>query len=283
MAEASGAKWQSRQDEIQEQERRVGENLARIKHKWLVLSGKGGVGKTTVAVNLAASLAERGCKVGLLDVDIHGPDIAKMLGVEGRMLAGDEHHIEPIEVFPNLKIVTMAAVLPDPDLPVIWRGPLKMGAIRQFLADTAWGELDHLIIDSPPGTGDEPLSVAQLIPGANGAIVVTTPQQVALLDGRKCINFVRQLNMRVVGIVENMSGLKCPHCGGLIDLFGSGGGERAAREMKVPFLGSIPIEPKMVRASDEGRPFMLHYQDSEAARAFATIVERILSEEAEEA
>lgn len=277
MAEASGTTRQSRQAGVQDQERRVRENLARIKHKWLVLSGKGGVGKTTVAVNLAAALAERGHKVGLLDVDIHGPNIAKMLGVEGRMLVGDEHHIEPIEVFPNLKIVTMAAVLPDPDLPVIWRGPLKMGAIRQFLAEVAWGELDHLVIDSPPGTGDEPLSVAQLIPGADGAIVVTTPQQVALLDGPKCVNFVQQMGMRVVGIVENMSGFRCPHCGQMIELFGSGGGEWTAQEMKVPFLGRVPMEPEMVRSSDEGRPFILNYQDSEAGSAFAAIVDRILS------
>ncbi len=277
MSETSGTKWKSRREEIEEQEQRVRENLEKIRHKWLVLSGKGGVGKTTVAVNLAAALAERGFKVGLLDVDIHGPNIAKMLGVEGRMLVGDADHIEPIEVFPNLRIMTMAAVLPDPDLPVIWRGPLKMGVIRQFLADGAWGDLDHLVIDSPPGTGDEPLSVAQLIPGADGAIVVTTPQQVALLDGRKCVNFVRQLGMPVVGIVENMSGLRCPHCGKAIELFGSGGGERTAQEMGVPFLGRVPIEPEMVRAGDDGRPYVLNYQDSEAGRMFAAIVDRILA------
>lgn len=259
----------------EEQEKNIEETLSRIKRRLLVFSGKGGVGKSIVATNLGLALAEKGKHVGLLDVDIHGPNLAKMLGVEGqRMSAVNEKKISPVPITDNLGLVSMAFLLETPDLPVIWRGPLKMKVIQQFLGDVEWGDLDWLIVDSPPGTGDEPLSVAQLIP-ATGAIVVTTPQEVSILDSRKAINFARKLNLEVVGIIENMSGMVCPHCGKKIELFKEGGGEKVAKEMGVPFLGRIPIDPKIVTASDEGKPFVLDNPESEATKAFMKIVDKI--------
>jgi ATP-binding protein involved in chromosome partitioning len=263
-------------EEKDEQQARLDATLSKIKNRLLVFSGKGGVGKSTVAANLGLALANKGLQVGLLDVDIHGPNLAKMLGVEGkRMEAQGANRILPVSVNGNLKVVSMAFLLENPDLPVIWRGPLKMSAIRQFISDVDWGELDWLIVDSPPGTGDEPLSVAQLVP-ATGAVVVTTPQEVSLLDSRKAVTFARRLGLEVVGVVENMSGLTCPHCGGKIDLFKEGGGERIAREMEVPFLGRVPIDPGIVQASDSGRPFLVDNPESESAKAFHTIVDKIL-------
>ena len=212
-----------------------------------------------------------------MDVDIHGPNLAKMLGVEGeRMTAAGEKKIMPVHITENLKLVSMAFLLESADLPVIWRGPLKMKVIQQFLGDVEWGKLDWLIIDSPPGTGDEPLSVAQLIP-ATGAIVVTTPQEVSLLDSRKAINFARKLNLNVVGIIENMSGLICPNCGYKINLFKEGGGEKTAKEMGVPFLGKIPIDPQIVESSDKGKPFVLENPNSAASKAFMEVVEKIIT------
>jgi len=260
-----------------EQEKNIEETLSKIGHRLLVFSGKGGVGKSTVATNLALALSQKGKQVGLLDVDIHGPNLAKMLGVEGkRMTAAGEKKIMPVNITENLRLVSMAFLLESADLPVIWRGPLKMKVIQQFLGDVEWGKLDWLIIDSPPGTGDEPLSVAQLIP-ATGAIVVTTPQEVSLLDSRKAINFARKLNLNVVGIVENMSGLICPNCGYKINLFKEGGGEKTAKEMGVPFLGKIPIDPQIVESSDEGKPFVLENPDSAASKAFMEVVEKIIT------
>lgn len=246
-----------------------------IKHKIMVISNKGGVGKSTVALNLAYGLAEK-FKVGLLDVDLHGPNMAKMLGIEGQRLRSRGETLIPIEVSPNLKAMTIASILESPDSPIIWRGPLKMKAIKQFLEETDWGELDYLIIDSPPGTGDEPLSVAQLIPDMDGVIVVTTPQDLALLDSRKAVNFARELKVPVLGIIENMSGLICPHCGKEIDLFKKGGGEKAAQELGVPFLGRIPIEPSMVDSGDEGKPFIVEYKKSETAKIFEDITKLII-------
>ncbi|MBN1353483.1 MAG: Mrp/NBP35 family ATP-binding protein, partial [Candidatus Omnitrophica bacterium] len=233
-----------------EQDKRLKERMLKIRHKLIVISGKGGVGKTTVAVNLAYGLAVKGNKVGILDVDIHGPNIAKMLGIEREKLAGSEAGIEPVRVLPNLKAISFALLLENKDQPVIWRGPLKMITIKQFLADVNWGELDYLIVDSPPGTGDEPLSVCQLIPDINGVIVVTTPQDVAILDSRKSVLFAKELKVPVIGIVENMSGFICPHCKKEINLFGMGGGEKSADDLKVPFLGRIPVEPEMVKFGD---------------------------------
>ncbi|MCK4235167.1 Mrp/NBP35 family ATP-binding protein [candidate division WOR-3 bacterium] len=261
----------------EEQEKNIEETLSKIKNRLLVFSGKGGVGKSTVAANLGLALAEKGKQVGLIDVDIHGPNLAKMLGVEGkRMVAANEKKILPVPITKNLKLVSMSFLLESPDLPVIWRGPLKMKVIQQFLGDVDWGALDWLIIDSPPGTGDEPLSVAQLIP-ATGAIIVTTPQEVSLLDSRKAINFARKLNLNIVGIIENMSVLICPHCGKKINLFKEGGGEKTAKEMGIPFLGKVPIEPHIVQSGDTGKPFILENPDSNASKAFMEIVDKIIA------
>jgi Mrp family chromosome partitioning ATPase len=265
----------NRDHERKEEERKVTETLAKIKNRLLVFSGKGGVGKSTVSANLAFALASKGLKVGLLDVDIHGPNLAKMLGVEDKRMDVSPKGIKAVEVNENLKLVSISFLLQDPSLPVIWRGPMKMKAIQQFLADVDWGKLDWLIIDSPPGTGDEPLSVAQLIP-ATGAVVVTTPQEVSLMDSRKAVIFAHKLNLKVTGIIENMSGMICPHCGNRIDLFKEGGGEKAAVELGVPFLGKIPLDPKIVISGDEGKPFISTQHNSEATKALMNIVKGII-------
>ena len=262
-------------EQTEEQDKRLEQNMSGIKHKLLVMSGKGGVGKSTFAVNLALGLAMEGFRVGVLDVDIHGPNVAKMLGIEDRHLTSDGEYIEPIEVFPNLTAVSLALAGYGHDTPIIWRGPLKMGAIKQFLSDVRWSELDYLIIDSPPGTGDEPLSVCQLIPGMDGAVIVTTPQDVALLDSRKSVNFARQLNIPVIGVVENMSGLVCPHCGREIDLFGRGGGEKTAADMQVPFLGSVPLDPEVVKSGDAGKPFIASRDGNPVTEAVREIVKKL--------
>ncbi len=258
-----------------EEDKKVTQALSRIKNRVLVFSGKGGVGKSTVAANLGLALAQKGMQVGLMDVDIHGPNLPKILGVEGKKMGiVAENRIIPVAITDKLKLVSMSFLLSSPDLPVIWRGPLKMKAIQQFIGDTEWGDLDWLIVDSPPGTGDEPLSVAQLIP-ATGAIIVTTPQELSLLDSRKAVSFARKLNLEIFGIVENMSGLICPKCGEKINLFKEGGGERIAMEMGVPFLGKIPIEPGIVETGDEGSSFVLKYPESEATKAFLKIADKI--------
>ncbi len=260
---------------MDEEKKKVEKALDKIKNRLLVFSGKGGVGKSTVAANLALAFAKQGKKVGLLDIDIHGPNLAKMLGVEDKRLETSADGIKPVSVNKNLGLVSMSFLLEDPDLPVIWRGPMKMKAIQQFLGDVTWGDLDWLIIDSPPGTGDEPLSIAQLIP-ASGALIVTTPQEVSLMDSRKATAFARKLNLNITGIIENMSGLTCPHCGENIDLFKQGGGQKAAAELGIPFLGKIPINPDIVTLGDEGKSFLDSQPDSEASKAFVKIVEKII-------
>jgi ATP-binding protein involved in chromosome partitioning len=255
----------------------LNQRMGEIRHKIIILSGKGGVGKSTVAANLAIALALEGHQVGLLDVDFHGPSIPKLLGIEDRVPQIGQNTIVPIQLSANLKVMSMGFLLRAQDLAVIWRGPLKMGAIKQFLKDVEWGNLDYLIIDSPPGTGDEPLSVAQLIPNLDGAIVVTSPQDLSVIDVRKSITFCRQLNIPVLGVIENMSGLICPHCGQEIEVFKKGGGERMAMEMNVPFLGSIPIDPQVVEASDQGVPFVAEYSETKAAKAFEGVVRVLLS------
>lgn len=260
---------------VSEENVKITKALTKIKNRVLVFSGKGGVGKSTVAANLALALANKGKKVGLLDVDIHGPNLPKMLGVEGKHLDVSSQGIQPVRVSDNLHLVSMSFLLQDPDLPVIWRGPMKMKAIEQFLGDVEWGELDWLIIDSPPGTGDEPLSVAQLIP-ATGAVIVTTPQEVSLMDSKKAVAFARKLNLNILGIVENMSGMTCPHCGQKIALFKEGGGGKAALELGIPFLGKIPLEPQIVTLGDEGKSFVDTLPESEASKAFSDIVNRII-------
>ncbi|MDW7680542.1 MAG: Mrp/NBP35 family ATP-binding protein [bacterium] len=257
----------------------IKENMARIKHKIIIMSGKGGVGKSTIATSLASGLAQAGKQVGILDTDIHGPSLAKMLGIEGQFLkpADRGSGLMPI-VKDGIKVVTMAALLQDGDTPVIWRGPLKMGAIKQFLGEIEWGDLDYLIIDSPPGTGDEPLSVCQLIPEADGSIIVTTPQDVALIDSRKTVRFSQALRIPVLGIIENMSGLKCPHCGEKINLFKIGGGEKTANNMHLSFLGRIPIDPQIVESCDSGQTYITEFAKNEAAKSMQLIVEKIIDQ-----
>ena len=262
-------------ESIKEEEKKVSSTLDKVKNTLLVFSGKGGVGKSTVAANLALALSQKGKQVGLMDVDIHGPNLAKMLGVENKRMENFQNRLLPVKAADNLKLVSMALLLESPGSAVIWRGPMKMKIIQQFLGDVEWGELDWLICDSPPGTGDEPLSVAQLIP-ATSALIVTTPQEVSLLDSRKAVSFAQKLNLNILGIIENMSGFLCPHCGKRIDLFKKGGGEKIASELKIPFLGRIPIDPQIVESGDNGQPLMLNRNDSEAVRAFEDIVEKII-------
>jgi len=257
------------------QDQLIQEALGMIKHKFLVMSGKGGVGKTSVAANLAVALSKKGTKVGLMDVDLHGPDIPRMLGLKGLLEVSADSRLVPKAYSDNLKVVSIESLTQDQDDAVIWRGPLKMHVIRQFISDVHWERLDYLIIDSPPGTGDEPLSVAQTIPGAK-AIIVTTPQEVSLADIRKSINFCRTVNMPIFGLIENMSGFVCPHCGQAMDLFGSGGGFKTALAMNVPFLGHIPFDPQLVACADAGESYMEKFPDTEVTRAYNQIVDTIL-------
>jgi ATP-binding protein involved in chromosome partitioning len=235
------------------QNQNIVDALSRIKNKLIVMSGKGGVGKSSISTNLAVSLAGKGFSTGLLDVDLHGPSIAGMLGIKGLLDVNENKQVVPKTVNDHLKVVSMQSLMKDPDQAVIWRGPAKTGIIRQFIADVYWGSLDFLIVDSPPGTGDEPLSVAQTISGAK-ALIVTTPQEVALADVRKSINFCRTINLPVVGLVENMGPFACPCCGETVELFKSRGGRMTAETMGVPYLGSLPFDPQVVKACDEGAP-----------------------------
>ncbi|MGA1796847.1 MAG: iron-sulfur cluster carrier protein MrpORP [bacterium] len=255
------------------------ERMARVKHKILVLSGKGGVGKSTIAVNMAVALALAGKKSGLLDVDVHGPSVPKLLNLGGKKIEATDAGIIPIGFGENLKVMSLGLLLQGQNEPVIWRGPLKFGVIRQFLQDVIWGELDFLVVDSPPGTGDEPLSVAQLLLEEGGgvhAVIVTTPQEVALADVRKSVNFCRSLNVPIVGVVENMSGFVCPHCGTASAIFKTGGGEQMAHEMGVHFLGSVPLDPQVVEASDEGKPYLFHFPRTETAKALNRVIRPIM-------
>jgi ATP-binding protein involved in chromosome partitioning len=247
-----------------------------VKHVILVLSGKGGVGKSTVSTNLASALAAHGRQVALLDLDIHGPNIPKMLGIEDQRPAVLENHMEPVPVTGNLSVMSMAFLLPDTSSPVIWRGPMKMAVIQQFLSEVNWGSLDYMIVDLPPGTGDEALSIVQLAPNVQGAVIVTTPQDVAVLDAVKAVKFIEKLELPVIGIIENMSGMICPHCGESIDLFGRGGGKKAAEDLGVPYLGSIPLDPAMVKAGDEGRPYVLRHADTPTWKAVDTVMENLV-------
>jgi len=259
---------EDQKQQMQIEQEQIRDRVKQIKHQILVLSGKGGVGKSTVAVNLAISLSLEGKKIGLLDIDIHGPSIPKVLNLEGTRLQTDGEMLLPVEVSENLKVMSIGFLLPNNDDAVIWRGPRKYHMIKQFLKDVNWGELDFLIVDSPPGTGDEPLSIVQLLENADGAVIVTTPQEVALSDVRKGITFCRNLNLPVIGVLENMSGFVCPKCGEITDIFKSGGGEKMATQMNVPFLGRVPIDPQIVRACDSGQPYVQHYSSSQAAQAF---------------
>lgn len=247
---------QERQQQFEQQTQAIAQRSAAIKHKIGIISGKGGVGKTTIAVGIASVLAAQGHAVGLLDTDITGPNVPLMMGIERQRPHPDAtgELIEPVIASSGVKVMSMGMLAAQPDTPVIWRGPLRSMAIRQLVADVNWGELDYLIIDLPPGTGDEPLTVAQAIPGVDGMIVVSTPQQASLADCRKAINFTRQLDLEVLGVVENMSGFICPHCGKETPIFGTGGAENMAKEMGVSFLGRLPLAPEVVTSTDQGIP-----------------------------
>ncbi|QCQ22722.1 iron-sulfur cluster carrier protein MrpORP [Desulfoglaeba alkanexedens] len=257
-----------------QEEEQLHRQLQQIQHKLLVMSGKGGVGKSSVAVYIALGLANRGYKVGLMDVDLHGPSTPRMLGITG-MFGMDEHkRLIPHRYNENLEVVSIEYLLEDRDSAVIWRGPIKHGVIKQFISEVNWGKLDYLVIDCPPGTGDEPLSVAQTIPDAH-AVIVTTPQEVALADVRKSINFCRKVQMSILGLVENMDGLVCPHCGKEIDLFRRGGGRRTAERMQLTLLGSLPFDPRVVEGGDAGRPFMEGPSDTPFIQAVNRLIDAV--------
>jgi ATP-binding protein involved in chromosome partitioning len=262
-------------DQRAKQDNEISARLKQIKNKILVMSGKGGVGKSSVAAYLAIFLAKNGHKVGLMDVDLHGPSIPRMLGVKGGIKAVEGGKAIPVNVFPNLDLISIESLMgEDKDAALIWRGPVKIGVIRQFISDINWPDLDYLIIDSPPGTGDEPLTVAQTIPDAK-ALIVTTPQEVSLADVRKSINFCRQMKMEILGLVENMSGLICPHCSQSIDLFKTGGGETTAKNEGLRLLASLPIEPELVKIGDTGDFSNLKVEKSAFAAEFKKMVEQI--------
>jgi Mrp family chromosome partitioning ATPase len=257
-------------------ETRLADSLSRIRHTIIVMSGKGGVGKSTVSSNLAQALSLKGYQTGLMDLDITGPNIPKMFRIEDEKLYAEGDKLIPVSVPPSLSIMSMGFLLPDKDSAVMWRGPMKTGAIRQFIEDVEWGDLDYLIVDMPPGTGDEALSIVQLIPKADGAVIVTTPQDVAVLDSRKSITFASQSKLPIIGLIENMSGFVCRHCGELTDIFGSGGGEKTAESLGIQFLGRVPLEPGVAISGDSGMPMVIYDPDSKSAAAFNEIADKII-------
>ena len=262
---------------LDERTKNIKKNMELIKHKIVIISGKGGVGKTTVAINLAMSLASIGLRVGILDVDITGPNVIKMLGVNPELKPRvdiEAKRFYPIDGPLKLKVMSMAFLTLNPDEPVIWRGPMKMSAVRQFLGDAEWGDLDYLICDLPPGTSDETLDMLQLIPDEN-VIVVTTPQEVALMDARKTIKMALVMERKILGIIENMSGFDCPHCGEYIDLYPPGGAEKASIDFNISLLGKIPFETEVSQQGDQGLPFIIKYPESKSAKAFKDTVKKI--------
>ncbi len=268
---------QVRTQPFDEGAQRVKLKMAKIKHKIAVISGKGGVGKSTVTVNLAMAFATHGYvnSVGILDADITGPCIPKILGIHGQRLQSGPPGIFPVTGHLGMKVVSMDFLLPTEESPVIWRGPLKMKAIQQFLSDIVWGELDFLFIDLPPGTGDEPLSVMQLLPEMDGVVIVTIPSEVSQIVVKKAVTFAKQLNIPIIGVLENMSGFVCPKCGEKVDIFKAGGGEKIAEDLAVPYLGKIPIDPEICRDSDRGSPFIIEHSNSPASKAFMEIVKKV--------
>lgn len=265
--------------EIMEEKKKIQEQMSKIKHKIAVMSGKGGVGKSTLTVNLAFATRLRGYDVGILDADIHGPSVPKILGVRGGVLEVLEGEKAIIPVFGpmNIKVVSVEFLLPRDETPVIWRGPLKSRAINEFLGEIRWGYLDFLYIDLPPGTGDEPLTVAQSIPDMDGVVIVTIPSEVSQIVVKKAVVFAKQLNLPVIGIIENMSGFICPHCGAEVNVFKVGGGEKIARELDVPFLGKIPLDIALVEACDAGEPYLIKHHESKAAKAITEIADKIIA------
>jgi len=254
----------------------IEEKMNKIKHKIVIFSGKGGVGKSTVSANLAFGLAWKGYRVGILDADFHGPDVPLLMGVQHLRPSADGDEIIPVMAPLNIKVMSIGFLLDDQNTPVIWRGPLKTKAIKDFLIKVRWGEMDFLIIDFPPGTGDEILTAMQILPKLDGSIIVTTPQDVALLDSRKAVMMSKKLNVPVLGIIENMSGFVCPHCGKITYIFGKDGGKNAAKELNVDFLGALPLDIRVRELSDAGRPFIVEYPDAEVSKAFMAIVEKII-------
>jgi ATP-binding protein involved in chromosome partitioning len=266
-----------REKQFSDQERKLRTKMSKVRHKIAVISGKGGVGKSTVAVNLAVALAMHGHadRIGILDADIHGPSVPRMLGLTGQRLQVGPPGAFPASGMLGIKVVSMDFLLPDENAPVIWRGPLKMTAIRQFLSEIVWGDLDILLIDLPPGTGDEPLSIAQLLPEMDGVVIVTIPSKVSQVVVKKSITFARQLGMPIIGVIENMSGFICPHCGKKSDIFESGGGRKIAEELNIAFLGSIPIDQEICEDADRGEPFIVEHPNSAASKSFMEIVKKI--------
>ncbi len=261
---------------ILERKKKVEERMRNIKHKIVIMSGKGGVGKSFVASNLAVTLQSMGFTTGLMDVDFHGPSAPKMLGIRGQRLFGSDEGIEPAVGPLGLKVMSLDFLLPDDDSPVIWRGPIKSTAVTQFITDVNWGPLDFLVIDMPPGTGDEAITVAQELPQVDGAVFVTIPSEVSLLVVGRSISFAKKLNIRPLGVIENMAGFHCPDSGKTYYIFGKGSGKRIAEKYGIAFLGEIPLDPRIAEAADAGEPFVLKYSDSEAAKRFMDAAKKIV-------
>jgi ATP-binding protein involved in chromosome partitioning len=260
---------------MEAQDAEIREKLKGFKNKLLVMSGKGGVGKSTIAAYISVGLARKGFQVGLMDVDLHGPSIPRLLGLKGQIVSspGLKKGI-PLSYLPNLQVMSIESLLGDKDTATIWRGPLKIGVIKQFINDIAWSNSDYLIIDCPPGTGDEPLTIAQVIPDTR-AIIVTTPQEISLADVRKSINFCHQVKMKILGLIENMSGLRCPHCGKTIDLFKTDGGMITAKKAGLTLLGSLPLEPDIVLEGDNGSVAWMDKEDMPYTKSFNNIVDKV--------
>jgi len=273
--ERNRAQLEAYRKQAAEEQEKFKERMSKIKHKIAVISGKGGVGKSTITVNLATAFALKGSRVGILDADIHGPSVPRLLGLEGSQVQSTAMGALPVDGPLKMKVMSIDFFMAE-QMPTIWRGPLKMRAIRQLLGEIVWGDLDFLFIDLPPGTGDEPLSIAQLLPDLDGVVIVTMPSDLSSSIVKKAVTFAQRLKLPIIGVVENMSGFVCPHCNKKIEIFSSGGGKKMAQEEGVPFLGSIPIDPKVSADSDKGAPFIISHKDSSAAKAFMEIVSKIV-------
>jgi len=273
--ERNRAQLEAYRKQAAEEQEEFKERMSKIKHKIAIISGKGGVGKSTITVNLATAFALKGNRVGILDADIHGPSVPRLLGLEGSQVQSTAMGALPVDGPLKMKVMSIDFFMAE-QMPTIWRGPLKMRAIRQLLGEIVWGDLDFLFIDLPPGTGDEPLSIAQLLPDLDGVVIVTMPSDLSSSIVKKAVTFAQRLKLPIIGVVENMSGFVCPHCNEKIEIFSSGGGKKMAQEEGVPFLGSIPIDPKVSADSDKGAPFIISHKDSSAAKAFMEIVSKIV-------
>ena len=273
--ERNRAQLEAYRKQAAEDQEKFKERMSKIKHKIAVISGKGGVGKSTITVNLATAFALKGSRVGILDADIHGPSVPRLLGLEGSQVQTTAMGALPVDGPLKMKVMSIDFFMAE-QMPTIWRGPLKMRAIRQLLGEIVWGDLDFLFIDLPPGTGDEPLSIAQLLPDLDGVVIVTMPSDLSSSIVKKAVTFAQRLKLPIIGVVENMSGFVCPHCNEKIEIFSSGGGKKMAQEEGVPFLGSIPIDPKVSADSDKGAPFIISHKDSAASKAFMEIVSKIV-------